>query len=471
MIGRLIQKELLNHLLDHRFVAIFLLCALLSVLGVYIGVQNYLRMRQQHQTVTHKNREHVQKSIERGGWRGVTDLIRVGILWNRPPEVLSPLIFGLSGKVGQEVVMKHQRMVIFEDSLFSVDPVNALLGVLDFRFIVKVILSLCVLLLIHDAVCGEKEAGTLRLYASYPVPRSTLALAKLVGSTVAVLLPFAFAYTLAVAVLTLHPELDLKGQDWARMAVLMVLFGLYLTVFAAFGLWVSSATHRRMTAFLGLLGLWTVWIFVLPDLAVRIAQWVVPVDSIYAQEKQRDALRWTAMKGSRDEREAYESRNAVADREALTDAQRARIQEARAAAFGSIEAKWNAELYARVAELRASRRNQMRRQQNLTLWLSALSPYGAATFTSMDLARTGIAKHDRIEDALNAYLITLSQFISSKLFEGDADLSDFSWFVYEDTETLGSCLSRNAFHILNLALLAVLGFAGAFVTILRYDVR
>ena len=60
-----------------------------------------------------------------------------------------------------------------------------LFGVLDLAFIVKVVLSLCVLLFTYDAICGEKEQGTLRLYASYPVSRSAQALAKLAGSTVA----------------------------------------------------------------------------------------------------------------------------------------------------------------------------------------------------------------------------------------------------------------------------------------------
>ncbi len=36
---------------------------------------------------------------------------------------------------------------------------------------------------------------------------------------------------------------------------------------------------------------------------------------------------------------------------------------------------------------------------------------------------------------------------------------------------VGECLSRNAFRILNLIILAVLGFVGAYVAILRYDVR
>ncbi len=52
----------------------------------------------------------------------------------------------MSGKLGQEVRIQYPRVPYFEDSLFSVDPIHALFGILDFAFIVKIILSLCVLL-------------------------------------------------------------------------------------------------------------------------------------------------------------------------------------------------------------------------------------------------------------------------------------------------------------------------------------
>ena len=92
-----------------------------------------------------------------------------------------------------------------------------------------------------------------------PYPGPGLALAKLVGSTLAIVVPLAFAFLLASAVLALSPGISLKVQDWMRIVSLMGVFVLYLMVYIAFGLWISASTHRRMTAFLSLLGLWTIW--------------------------------------------------------------------------------------------------------------------------------------------------------------------------------------------------------------------
>jgi hypothetical protein len=124
-----------------------------------------------------------------------------------------------------------------------------------------------------------------------------------------------------------------------------------------------------------------------------------------------------------------------------------------------------------LRDLRVERENQTRRQQNLVAVASSISPFGAISFVSMDIARTGLVQQEKVEKALNAHLIYLSHFIQEKFYQENPVTTDFSWFTYRDDEALRECLSRNTFHILNLGLLAILGFSGAYVAILRYDVR
>ena len=470
MFGRLVQKELLHHLLDFRFIIVFALCALLSALSVYVGGLNYARRLQEYSVVSENSRRAFQEaSLDKGR---LLDLIWLGYRWNRRPEVLSPVVYGLSGILGREAIVRYQQSPLFETSFFAVDPIHALFEVLDLSFIVKMVLSLAVLLFTYDAICGEKEGGTLRLYASFPVSRSTLATAKLIGSTVAVLIPFAFAFLFASVALALSPGLGLQGEDWMRMGALMVVFAFYLMVFAAFGLWASALTHRRVTAFLGLLVLWAVWIFILPNLALDAAGRLTPAPSFYKLQKQDIGLRVEIGKKRQAESDAYWQRNAVEDWDALPEARR------RDLTMGSrkIQNKWDAAFYSRLGNLQTERRNQLRKQQRLTMALSAVSPLGAVSFVSMDLARTGHVQQERIEDALSVHLISLNQFVQDKRrqslssFSG-VDLTDFSWFTYQDNESFWECLSRNMLHILNLVLLAVLGFVGAYVAILKYDVR
>ena len=470
MFSHLIQKELRHYMHDFRFVAIFVLCASLSALSVYVGGEKYRQQLREYMTVSQSNQNRLRTTLEKGY---ISNLWWFGYNWNRRPEVLSPLVYGLSGKLGQEVNLHAQRPVEFEGSSFETDPVHALFGVLDLDFIVKIVLSLCVLLLTYDSICGEKEAGTLRLYASFSVSRSRLAVAKLAGSTLAIVVPLSFAFLLASAVLALSPRVSLQVQDWMRIVALMGVFVLYLMVFIAFGLWISASTHRRLTAFLSLLCLWTIWIFVVPDIAVRFARYLSPVESIYDMEKRIDTIRWEMRARKVEEIGAYQERTRVENLDAITPAQQEEAERVHRAAYKSIRKKWNQQFYRSMSDLQAVRHRQMQKQRDLLSVLSSLSPLGAISFTSMDIARTGPIQQARIIGVMGPHLVYLDSFIQENwiLPSEIRDLTDFSPFTYRDTDTLGDCISRNVFHFVNLGLLALVGFSGAYMALMRYDVR
>ncbi len=466
MFGRLVKKELSHYLFDFRFIVVFALCTLLSVLSAYVGTQNYIRQLQQYNVVSEKSRRTIQISLEKNR---LQDLEWTGYRWNKRPESLSPVVYGLSGTLGQEVRIQYRRHLQFEASLFATDPIHALLGILDLAFIVKIVLSLCMLLLTYDAICGEKETGTLRLYASFPVSRSKLALAKLIGSSIAVLTPFVFSFLSASLVLILSSRLNLQGQDWIRIAILAVLSSLYLAVFAGFGIWASALTHKRITSFFGLLGLWTVWIFIIPNMAVDIANHLIPVESVYELERKYSALREEIRESRQREVDDYRRLAPTRNLDALSPEEQQKAQ----IGLRRIDTKWDMLFYRRLNNIRLEWQNQMSRQQQLTFMLSAISPFSAVSIASMDVARTSFVQQEKLEDALNTYLIYMAQFIQKKKSQAANQriLTDFSLFTYQDDDRLGECLYRNTFHIVNLWLLLILGFTGAYVTILRYDVR
>ncbi|MDP6778015.1 MAG: ABC transporter permease subunit, partial [Candidatus Latescibacteria bacterium] len=336
--------------------------------------------------------------------------------------------------------------------------------------------------------------GTLRLYASFPLRRSTIALAKIVGSTLAVLTPFLLAFLMMSALMALTPELGMGGDDWMRLAALLVVFGLYLSAFAGFGIWVSALTHRRITAFLALLALWMIWVFVLPNVGVGLARRIVPVESVYEIEKELDAVREEIKSSRRAKMEEFRFQPPSELAQAWQDMKKRgkdvpaserkalekRIGRAWREAFNKVRSKvdkaGDGVYFARARRIQEDWRNRGRRQRQMAMALSALSPMSAATFASMDLARTGIVQHERIEDALGVHHTYLARFVQEKWpIEGTltsaGDLTDFVAFQFHDIETVSDGLSRNLIHILNLVLLSILGFAGAYVSILRYDVR
>ena len=119
MFVRLVQKELMAYLFDFRFILVFALCAFLSALGIYVGSQNYRRQTKEYHAMVKTHRERLQIYIDQGD---ISRLRQFGYHWNRRPEVLSPVVYGLSGKLGQEIQLHIDRTPRFEASLFALTP-------------------------------------------------------------------------------------------------------------------------------------------------------------------------------------------------------------------------------------------------------------------------------------------------------------------------------------------------------------
>ena len=54
--------------------------------------------------------------------------------------------------------------------------------------------------------------------------------------------------------------------------------------------------------------------------------------------------------------------------------------------------------FEQIGDLYANRHNHLRAQQGLLTLLSAISPLGAVSYTTMDQARPGLIQQERIED-------------------------------------------------------------------------
>lgn len=504
----LVEKELRHYLLDWRFVGILVSCVTLSVLGVYSGVENYLQELEAYSDESELYRNRMQNWVADDNYY---ELGARGVSWTRPPQPLAAIVYGLTGGLGREVTTRffmrriHEPFVNFESSPLEKNPVPAVFGVLDLEFVVRVLLSVAVILLTYDAVCGEKEEGTLRLCASFPVRRSTIALSKLAGSAVALLIPLVLSFLLAALVLSALADVELTADHWLRFGCLLVLFAIYLLVFAGWGIWFSSLARRRSAAFLWLLGLWALWVFVIPGAAVRIARYVVPVPGIDQAERQADAWRWEAigrideglgehidrnMQHFFDRASAY---NRTVDwdfdpRETrwddLSDAKKEalRVMNRYEGPVLQIWDRGMRDYHERIRTAQTERRNLMRRQQKWAEVLAGLSPVASTRLVAMDLAQTGVLRHERLVDAVSAYQSYFTQFIwkvdpeFGGLFRigGTSEsptLSGFTPFSITERDPVSEAMARNALSFLNLVILAILGFAGAYVAILRYDVR
>jgi ABC-type transport system involved in multi-copper enzyme maturation permease subunit len=172
MLRTLILKELRGILSSPKFAATFAVCSVLMLLSVFIGIREYRTASGQYDEALQLAAQNLRAQPS---WMGLTTTAY------RAPDPMQIFIPGVNNDVGRLSAINGFADVKLRNSAYADDPIFALFRSIDFSFIVSAVLSLFAILFTYDAINGEREAGTLQLTFSNPVPRSTYILAKLAG--------------------------------------------------------------------------------------------------------------------------------------------------------------------------------------------------------------------------------------------------------------------------------------------------
>jgi ABC-type transport system involved in multi-copper enzyme maturation permease subunit len=315
---------------------------------------------------------------------------------------------GSSGRI--EVSKKQQ----------SVNDVFKLFTTPDLMYIIKVILSLCAMLFAFDMVSGEKEAGTLRQTISNTVKRPILIIGQWIGGFTSFILPFFIAILFGTILVTLSPIVDLKGGDWIKLGLFLLSSVIYLSVFFSLGLLISCLTHRSSTSLVISLFVWTILVFLIPNLGNILARQFVEIPTVQQLELK---LSQSSIK------RRFEKRR-------MDDSQYRRISNR----IGEENKKFIEDY-----------RNRFNRLATVSQNITRMSPVAAFTFLATDIMGTGMAEERRLKRAILQYNEPIFSYQRSSV-----------------TEVLGPGALSNC---LVLILFNILFFTGAYVAFLRYDVR
>ena len=403
------------------------------------------------------------------------EFFQEGYLVHKPPAPLGLFVTGLDPTLGRSIPLRS-RVRDLQWSPASVHPILEVFPRLDLVLVVQLVLSLFVVLLTYDAVCGEKERGTLSLIASHPVPRHRLLLSKLIGALATLLAAFGLPLFAGISVVLLLPSTNLGNGDLFRLAMITMTLALYLCVFACAGILASSLTHRAPTAFVLLLAFWVVTVILLPRLSLVVASGVRPPPSAHLAEAEKAILYNDHLQRRLDLHGKWrEEHPGWRDTPEGRDAHSAYFQWTREH-FGEIRRKENH----RIDE---AFRNRRRAWLDLATVLARLSPAFAVNNASVTLAATGIDRHQRFSDRAQEHGKThLRWVIDSKNRarqqqanpeahgEYRWDISDMPRFVYARSR-MDADVSTGLSDVALLVLWAALLFSGASVAVLRYDLR
>ncbi|TDI12887.1 MAG: hypothetical protein E2P04_04580, partial [Acidobacteria bacterium] len=209
MFKLIVTKELKEIISSTKFATTFGVCSLLIVLAFFMAARGYHVGRAQYDAAVAEDRRQLEGQTE---WLDVSPSVFL------PPQPLAYLVPGISNDIGRNTEVRGRGGLRPEGSRFGDEPLLALFRFMDLEFTFQIVLSLLAILFAYDAVCGERERGTLRLTFSQAVPRATYILGKLVGSLLALTVPLLIPLAAGALLLPLM-GVPMSSREWLLLSL------------------------------------------------------------------------------------------------------------------------------------------------------------------------------------------------------------------------------------------------------------
>ncbi|OHB62303.1 MAG: hypothetical protein A2Y76_01025 [Planctomycetes bacterium RBG_13_60_9] len=409
----LVEKELRHNLVSYKFSIITVLTTILILASIFMMYRDYALARENYEILASLNS---------------TSADAAAVI---PPTPLSIFGKGLDDNLCRSFGVGGLNIKVSRKQQ-SVNKVFRLFTTPDLLYVIKVVLSLCAMLFAFDMVCGEKEAGTLRQSLSGSLGRPMLILGKWIGGFTSFIVPLFLAVLLGTAFVTLQPRVALSPQDWARLGLFLLSSVIYLAVFFSLGLLISCLTHQASSSLVVSLSVWTLLIFLIPNLGNILARELVEIPTVQQLELGRTYSYWRM----RFERQRVD-----------------RSEIPRLLARAAAESNQLAEDYG----------NRFNKLVAVSQTITRISPAAAFTFLATDIMGTGLAEERRLKSTVLQYSHTIVEWRG----RGDPRPA----FRYQRS-TCGEMLAQGGLgNLLILMLCGTLFGTGAYVAFLRYDVR
>ena len=335
----------------------------------------------------------------------------------------------------------------------------------DWGNIISVVLSLVAILFTFDAISSEQERGTLRLTLSNSISRGTVLVSKFLASLITVSIPFLIAVLINLFLLYTSGSVSLGMSEWGRLGAIVFIAFVYVSIFLAMGLLISSCVKYSSTSLTILLLIWVVWIALLPSTLGALTSGLQPTMTSDELNVRRETLRHNLD-------EEYEYRWSIPSRE--IPATKATLLWAK---YLTEDAKQNERLNeehldAQIAQIQLARS------------ITRISPASSVGYAIESLAGTGFTRHVQFLGHVRRYAGEFRTFlietdladpesphaIGPKEGTSQKSVRFASIPKFEDRISFNGAYNAAATDIILLLLFFLVLFAGAFLSFLRADV-
>ncbi len=243
--------------------------ALFLALLLSVSVLTTLRMQAEAEERTHHQAESEETFLSQPD-RHPHRMVHYGHYLFRTPMPLAIFDPGLDSVTGQTMFLEGHRQ---NSATFSALGSSADLGGLSWltpALIYQIFAPLLIIVLGHGAIIRERQAGALAPLLAQGVSGRTLFAGKILALLLFVVLlmaPLLVNATIAVA----------SGEQLLAAASLVGVYLLYLSIWIALAVLVSSALRKRSSVIASLAACWLVLSLVLPAAAVNVTARTAPL--------------------------------------------------------------------------------------------------------------------------------------------------------------------------------------------------
>ena len=494
MLSTIIGKELKSIISSPKFVITFAACSIMILLSVWVGIEDYRAGVARTDAAQGIN----YQILKTRTWSGIQTRAF------RYPDPMQIFVSGVHNDVGRLSDIRGGNEVKLKNSMFSDDTLFAVFRLVDFAFIVQIVLSLLAILFTYDAVNGEREGGTLQLTFSNPVPRAKFILGKLIGSWLGLVIPLLIPILLSILLILLM-KIPMTSLHWQKLGGLLFVSLLYFTFFIALGLLTSALARRSATSFLVSLVIWVFFVFIIPRAGIMAAGQFVDVPSVAEMDSRKAAF----LKEQSDRmQEKMMQRSQELSKRLMTMKPEERAINAKKFSdefrqeLDKLQKEREAERAEYVKRLEEDRRNRQSYQEKLGFMLSRFSPASSFCLAVMNLASTDIQLKSRAEESMKDFRSRLLALAEEKSKEEESGgirgrgmmittvkkddgtmavkfhVSDPPTVHPEDVPVFkesprdfGETVAGTLVDVGLLAIYSIVAFSITFVAFLRYDVR
>lgn len=458
MLLTLIKREITGNILSFRFIVTFVLFFCLVLVSVFVLTNGYQSRLASHEAASSAHGKGLDEMGQIADPAQQFDEVFVskGVYADLRPQRLSVFVDGLEPRMPSQVHTSLFNPRSVDEDLYK-NPLLSLFASPDYGYIVNIVVSLLALLFVFDAICGEKERGTLKITLSNSVPRDLVILSKWIGGYLTLAAPFLVAVLAGYTYVSMSGSLELDGDELARLGWIVGISLVYISLFFTLGLMISTLTHRAATSLIISLFVWICWILVIPNMApviARIAYAVPSAEKIVAEKM-------------------------AVDRE--TDLRMARVSQT-TLTYGKEGQRMMDEIRAegerRKDKLDRFYEDEFRTQISVSQTLSRLSPAASFRYATTEMAGTGVRHYQDFKKSYKRFRDEFEEFgdeINDKRDNNGRLPAD--WYNKDQVPSMrmvspriGDAIDTITADLVLLGVYNLLFFLGAYLFFIRYDV-